>query len=280
MTSQALAGGLSVTGRILVAVLLGYALAYAVTACLSIYLPLPRPDRVSFGSLGCFAVWVAAIVYAFAARAAPGAPAGCWRWPAWRWAAWPGSASTTERVHEPASIDVRPAYLVGAAGQLAAVRHRLRRQPGQLRQGADPLDAAGPAPARRAVAGRRPGARLVAPARPRCPCLVDAAAERAGALLERRLGAARRQRVQGLSAGRGERPAAAEDSRRRVLLHPALRPARRHGRPVHRRHRRDADAGGSGQRDHRAPADLQDFFTLRPQAARQRAWLDAHNVLG
>ena len=55
MTSQALAGGLSVTGRILVAVLLGYALAYAVTACLSIYLPLPRPDRVSFGSLG-FAV--------------------------------------------------------------------------------------------------------------------------------------------------------------------------------------------------------------------------------
>lgn len=68
MTSQALAGGLSVTGRILVAVLLGYALAYAVTVCLSIYLPLPRPDRVSFGSLGCFAVWVAAIVYAFAAR--------------------------------------------------------------------------------------------------------------------------------------------------------------------------------------------------------------------
>ena len=75
MTSQALAGGLSVTGRILVAVLLGYALAYAVTACLSIYLPLPRPDRVSFGSLGCFAVWVAAIVYAFAARSAWRA---CW----------------------------------------------------------------------------------------------------------------------------------------------------------------------------------------------------------
>ncbi|RPZ20381.1 DUF3649 domain-containing protein [Pseudomonas aeruginosa] len=75
MTSQALADGLSVTGRILVAVLLGYALAYAVTACLSIYLPLPRPDRVSFGSLGCFAVWVAAIVYAFAARSAWRA---CW----------------------------------------------------------------------------------------------------------------------------------------------------------------------------------------------------------
>ena len=71
MTSQALAGGLSVTGRILVAVLLGYALAYAVTACLSIYLPLPRPDRVSFGSLGCFAVWVAAIVTS-SPRAAPG----------------------------------------------------------------------------------------------------------------------------------------------------------------------------------------------------------------
>ncbi|MFP9025861.1 hypothetical protein ACLI38_34355, partial [Pseudomonas aeruginosa] len=82
MTSQALAGGLSVTGRILVAVLLGYALAYAVTACLSIYLPLPRPDRVSFGSLGCFAVWVAAIVYAFAARSA------------WR-------ASVSHRLHPP-----------------------------------------------------------------------------------------------------------------------------------------------------------------------------------
>ncbi|MFO6378678.1 PepSY-associated TM helix domain-containing protein, partial [Pseudomonas aeruginosa] len=25
---------------------------------------------------------------------------------------------------------------------------------------------------------------------------------------------------------------------------------------------------------------FKDFFTLRPQAARQRAWLDAHNVLG
>ena len=68
MTRPLPAGGLSVSGRILAAILLGYALAYAATACLSIYLPLPRPDRVSFGSLGCFAVWVAAIVYAFAAR--------------------------------------------------------------------------------------------------------------------------------------------------------------------------------------------------------------------
>nr|AAD50523.1 hypothetical integral membrane protein [Pseudomonas aeruginosa] len=79
------------------------------------------------------------------------------------------------------------------------------------------------------------------------------------------LGRARRQRVQGLSAGRGARPAAAEDSRRRVLLHPAHRPARRHGRPVHRRHRRDADAGGlvSGTIVHRRI--FKDFFTLRPQ---------------
>ncbi|KFF34207.1 hypothetical protein G039_0319530 [Pseudomonas aeruginosa VRFPA01] len=79
MTRPLPAGGLSVSGRILAAILLGYALAYAATACLSIYLPLPRPDRVSFGSLGCFAVWVAAIVYAFAARSAW--RACCWALP-------------------------------------------------------------------------------------------------------------------------------------------------------------------------------------------------------
>ncbi len=48
---------LSAGGGWLVAVLLGYALAYAVTACLSIYLPLPRPDRVSFGRVTDFIVW-------------------------------------------------------------------------------------------------------------------------------------------------------------------------------------------------------------------------------
>ncbi|MDF5812732.1 DUF3649 domain-containing protein [Pseudomonas aeruginosa] len=63
MTSQALAGGLSVTGRILVAVLL--ATRWPCGHCLPEHLPAAAAsDRVSFGSLGCFAVWVAAIVYA------------------------------------------------------------------------------------------------------------------------------------------------------------------------------------------------------------------------
>ncbi|QRY79291.1 DUF3649 domain-containing protein [Pseudomonas sp. PDNC002] len=65
MTAQT---AISVTARILSAVVGGYALAYTATAFLSVYLPLSRPDRVSFASLACFIVWVAAIIYAFAAR--------------------------------------------------------------------------------------------------------------------------------------------------------------------------------------------------------------------
>ncbi|MBB4867970.1 glucan phosphoethanolaminetransferase (alkaline phosphatase superfamily) [Pseudomonas nitritireducens] len=63
-TSQAGA----VTARILSAVVGGYALAYAATAFLSVYLPMSRPDRVSLSSLACFIVWVAAILYAFGAK--------------------------------------------------------------------------------------------------------------------------------------------------------------------------------------------------------------------
>lgn len=58
------------TARILAAVFGGYALAYGSTAFLTVYLPLPRPDRVVFASLLCFAVWTAAVIYAFAARSA------------------------------------------------------------------------------------------------------------------------------------------------------------------------------------------------------------------
>lgn len=46
-----------------------------VTACLSIYPPLPRPDQTSFDDLGCLAVRVAVIVYALAAHSAWHA---CW----------------------------------------------------------------------------------------------------------------------------------------------------------------------------------------------------------
>ena len=59
-----------VTARVLAAILGGYALAYAATAFLSVYLPLVRSDRVVFASLSCFAVYTVAILYAFAARSA------------------------------------------------------------------------------------------------------------------------------------------------------------------------------------------------------------------
>jgi len=60
----------SLAGRISAALLGGYALAYGFTAFFSVYLPMPRPDRVVTASLLCFAVWVAAAIYAFAARSA------------------------------------------------------------------------------------------------------------------------------------------------------------------------------------------------------------------
>ncbi|WP_152225565.1 DUF3649 domain-containing protein [Pseudomonas sp. SCB32] len=58
----------AVAARILSAVFGGYALAYTATAFLSVYLPMARPDRVSFASLASFFVWVAAIIYVFGVR--------------------------------------------------------------------------------------------------------------------------------------------------------------------------------------------------------------------
>lgn len=58
----------SIAARVLAAVGGGYALAYGFTAFFTVYLPLARPDRVVFASLLCFAVWVAAALYAFAAK--------------------------------------------------------------------------------------------------------------------------------------------------------------------------------------------------------------------
>lgn len=60
--------------RSLAALVGGYLLAFGATAFLSVYLPLPRPDRVVTASLLCFAVWVVAAIYAFAARS----PARVW----------------------------------------------------------------------------------------------------------------------------------------------------------------------------------------------------------
>ncbi|GGI89193.1 DUF3649 domain-containing protein [Halopseudomonas pertucinogena] len=65
-----------VVSRGLAALLGGYALAFGATAFLAAHLPLARPDRVITASLLCFAVWVAAAFYAFAARSATRA----WLW--------------------------------------------------------------------------------------------------------------------------------------------------------------------------------------------------------
>ena len=59
-----------IVSRVLAALLGGYALAYAVTACAAVYLPLARADRVVVASLSSFAVWVAAVIYVFAAASA------------------------------------------------------------------------------------------------------------------------------------------------------------------------------------------------------------------
>ena len=60
----------NLVGRISAATLGGYALAFGFTAFVSVYLPMSRPDRVVTASLLCFAVWVGAVIYAFAARSA------------------------------------------------------------------------------------------------------------------------------------------------------------------------------------------------------------------
>jgi ABC-type Fe3+-siderophore transport system permease subunit len=57
-----------IASRVLAALVGGYAVAYAVTAFLAVYLPLARPDRVVFSSLASFAVWTAVVIYVFAAR--------------------------------------------------------------------------------------------------------------------------------------------------------------------------------------------------------------------
>ncbi|HEY0662197.1 MAG TPA: hypothetical protein VGD21_12860 [Lysobacter sp.] len=59
-----------VASRVGAAAVAGYFLAHGTTAFLTLVLPLGRVDRVVFASLLSFAVWCAAVVYAFAARSA------------------------------------------------------------------------------------------------------------------------------------------------------------------------------------------------------------------
>lgn len=66
----------NIVSRSLAALVGGYLLTFGATAFLSVYLPLARPDRVITASLLCFAVWVAAAIYAFATRSA----ARAWLW--------------------------------------------------------------------------------------------------------------------------------------------------------------------------------------------------------
>ncbi|WP_193074101.1 DUF3649 domain-containing protein [Pseudomonas sp. FME51] len=54
--------------RGLAALVGGYLLAFGFTAFFSVYLPLSRANRVVTASLLCFAIWVAAALYAFGAR--------------------------------------------------------------------------------------------------------------------------------------------------------------------------------------------------------------------
>lgn len=62
--------GLATASRIVAAIFAGYGLAYASTMFLTVYLPLVRSDRVVFASLASFLVYLAAIIYTFAARSA------------------------------------------------------------------------------------------------------------------------------------------------------------------------------------------------------------------
>lgn len=70
MSKQSTLSSWSIASRVLAALFGGYALAYAFAAFFSVYLPLPRPDRVAFAGMLSFAVWTAAAIYVFAARSA------------------------------------------------------------------------------------------------------------------------------------------------------------------------------------------------------------------
>lgn len=59
---------LAVAGRVVLAVVGGYAIAALLTALLALTLPLVRSEAVATATLLSFAVMVAVVVYVFAAR--------------------------------------------------------------------------------------------------------------------------------------------------------------------------------------------------------------------
>lgn len=56
--------------RILAAIAGGYALAYALAACVSLILPMARSEAVLTASMLSFAVYTAAVIWAFSAKTA------------------------------------------------------------------------------------------------------------------------------------------------------------------------------------------------------------------
>ena len=65
---------LAVTSRVLAAVLGGYVLAALSSVCLTLLLPVPRPDAVVIGMMSSFLFYLLAVIGCFACRSA---------WQAW-----------------------------------------------------------------------------------------------------------------------------------------------------------------------------------------------------
>ena len=58
----------TIAARLTAAVVVGYALAVSVSACLSLVLPMARADGVLTGLLASFIVYAAAVIWAFSVK--------------------------------------------------------------------------------------------------------------------------------------------------------------------------------------------------------------------
>ncbi|RAI60719.1 iron transporter [Roseicella frigidaeris] len=67
---------IDIIGRVLAALLGGYALSYAVSGALALLLPVPRPDAVYISGMLAYLPMTFAVLWAFAARTALRA----WAW--------------------------------------------------------------------------------------------------------------------------------------------------------------------------------------------------------
>src|SRR5690606_1906301 len=207
-------------------------------------------------------------------------------WCLWRWlacSAWPpGCPPTGECAHEAASEHDHPAHLGRPVAELAVVRGDLHRDPGLLRQGTGALDA--PCPAwfirprqRQCTADQRlaGGQRQRAAAR-----LLDTPANRAHALLATGMGGGRRRAARPRRARSGPRAALPDPLGGDFFftLHSPLHAGQLGMYIVGLAGVFMLAALVSGVIIHRRI--FKDFFTLRPRAQGQRAWLDAHNLFG